>query len=312
MISCTEFIPSYSALFTFLEEELGREEVDRYWHYLFAPQAEESVLSQRIAAEGIRGCFSYWTWTLNEEAADFTMYLNEKQGWFQIVMHHCPSKGRLLELRDSDGITPYRDYCLHCDGYRHSIEKHGLKYLFNLTGTDRASCSILVYDPKIFNGKVLIDEDTEIMDRRAGQNEYFHPEFHNSLNEGLNYLGNLYGDETVERYLQGFTRSFYAGVEKGIRERGLSALEEMIQHTYRKEHASEVLETALEDGQLRVKVAWCPAVKYLRSTGRTVSRWHPCATSVVMSTLAEDTGYAFTMDRYDEDTGAAEYHFSAK
>ena len=40
MISCTEFIPSYSELFTYLENKHGRDEVDRFWEYLFQPTGE--------------------------------------------------------------------------------------------------------------------------------------------------------------------------------------------------------------------------------------------------------------------------------
>ncbi len=37
MISCTEFIPSYSELFSYLEEKHGEDEVSKFWTYLFAP-----------------------------------------------------------------------------------------------------------------------------------------------------------------------------------------------------------------------------------------------------------------------------------
>ena len=111
MISCTEFIPSYSELFHYLEEKHGRDEVERYWQMLF--RLERSPLYRFVKAEGIRGCWSYWSGTLNEEAADFTMYLNEKRGFYMIKMHKCPSKGRLLELRDAIGVEPYPHYCLH-------------------------------------------------------------------------------------------------------------------------------------------------------------------------------------------------------
>ena len=97
MISCTDFIPVYSELFRYLEAHYGREEVDRYWAAMFRPGAGIPLVDF-VKKEGVRGCFTYWSGTLNEEAADFTMYLNEKRGFFQIVMHHCPSKGRLLEL----------------------------------------------------------------------------------------------------------------------------------------------------------------------------------------------------------------------
>ena len=40
MISCTEFIPAYSELFTFLENKYGRAEVDNFWEYLFKPTGD--------------------------------------------------------------------------------------------------------------------------------------------------------------------------------------------------------------------------------------------------------------------------------
>ena len=170
MISCTEFIPAYSELFTYLEDQYGREEVDRFWKYLFVPDGKGIPLIGFVEREGIAGCYSYWAGTLNEEAADFTMYLNEKRGFFLIKMHRCPSKGRLLELKDQIGITPYHDYCLHCDSYRSAVEKVGLKYIYNFQGIEHAACSMLIYDPNVFDGRIIIDENTRIMDRKASEN----------------------------------------------------------------------------------------------------------------------------------------------
>ena len=187
MISCTEFIPCYSELFTYLEEKQGRDEVSRFWDYLFQPTGKGIPLINFVKKEGIRGCWSYWSGTLNEEAADFTMYLNEKRGFYLNVMHHCPSKGRLLQLKDEIGIIPYHDYCLHCDCYRAAVEEAGLKYIYNFAGTDHAACSMLIYDPSIFDGRVIIDSDTLVMDRKAADNEYFHRDFHSSLNMGIEY-----------------------------------------------------------------------------------------------------------------------------
>ena len=55
MISCTEFIPSYSELFTYLEEKHGRAEVDRFWKYLFEPDGKGIPLIGFVEREGIRG-----------------------------------------------------------------------------------------------------------------------------------------------------------------------------------------------------------------------------------------------------------------
>ena len=309
MISCTEFIPSYSELFTYLEDRYGRGEVDRFWKYLFEPDGKGIPLIGYVEREGIRGCFSYWAGTLNEEAADFTMYLNEKRGFFHIVMHSCPSKGRLLKLKDEIGITPYHDYCLHCDSYRAAAEKVGLKYIYNFAGVDQAACSILIYDPKVFDGRVIIDEDTVVMDRKASDNEYFHRDFHSSLNMGIHYVGEHYGMEGVREYLTRYTQNVYGPVLEDMKKRGLAAIEAKILDTYNKEKAPEAVQTKLDGDTLEVTVSYCPGVSHLRATGREVSPWYRYTTETVMEVLAKAGGYHFAMEQYDEETGAAKYKF---
>lgn len=310
MISCTEFIPSYSELFTYLEDKHGREEVSCFWKYLFEPTGDGIPLINFVKREGIRGCFSYWAGTLNEEAADFTMYLNEKAGWFMNVMHHCPSKGRLLKLKDEIGITPYHDYCLHCDSYRSAVEKVGLKYIYNFIGTDRAACSMLIYDPNVFDGQVIVDENTVIMDRKASENEYFHLDFHSSLNMGIHYVGENYGLEAVREYLTRYTENVYCKVIEDIKVRGLDAIADKITDTYAKEKSPEALTLVKEDGKLTVQIAFCPAVKHLKSTGRVMSPWYKYTTEIVMENLAAVANKTFTMESYNEETGEAKYCFS--
>ena len=309
MISCTEFIPCYSELFTYLEEKQGRDEVSRFWDYLFQPTGKGIPLINFVKKEGIRGCWSYWSGTLNEEAADFTMYLNEKRGFYLNVMHRCPSKGRLLQLKDEIGIIPYHDYCLHCDSYRASVEEAGLKYIYNFTGTDRAACSMLIFDPKIFDGRVIIDDDTLVMDRKASDNEYFHRDFHSSLNMGIEYVGAHYGKAAVEEFLTRYTQNVYKPEIEAIHKEGLSAIQKKILDTYKKEHAEGAVSTSLDSSALYVTVKYCPAVKHLHETGRTVSSWYPYTTEVVMKTLADAGNLHFSFDQYEESTGAAAYHF---
>ena len=311
MISCTEFIPAYSELFTYLEEKHGREEVSRFWKYLFEPDGKGIPLINFVRKEGIRGCWSYWAGTLNEEAADFSMYLNEKAGWYLNVMRHCPSKGRLLELEESIGIKPYHDYCLHCDSYRAACEEVGLRYIYNFNGVDHAACSMLIYDPKVFDGRVIIDENTEIMDRTASQNEYFHRDFHSSLNMGLDYVGSRYGEEALNEYLRQYTRHVYGRLIEAVKKGGLPELKAHIEHTYALEHAPEAVETQLEGSTLRVNVEYCPGVRHLRQTGREVSKWYVNSTTAVMQTIADECGLTFRMGSYDPGTGKADYTFTA-
>ena len=310
MISCTEFIPAYSELFTYLEAEHGRAEVDAFWEYLFDP--DHSPLFSFLEEEGIKGCWTYWKGTLNEEAANFTMYLNEKRGFYHNVMHWCPSKGRLLQLKDSIGVEPYHDYCLHCDLYRRAAEKSGLKYIYNFNGTEKAACSMLIYDPKVFDGRVIIDEDTLIMDRKASDNEYFHQDFHDSLNRGSHFVGEKFGEAELVEYLTRFTKNVYRPVMEAITEKGLQAIADKITDTYEKEKALDVLTLELTDQKLSVNVKECPAVKYLTGKGHKMSPWYIYTTTVVMDVLAKAGGYQFELISYDQATGAAQYQFTAK
>ena len=219
-----------------------------------------------------------------------------------------------MKLKNEIGIVPYHDYCLHCDSYRASIEKAGFKYIYNFQGMDHAACSILIYDPKIFDGRVIVDEDTVVMERKASENEYFHRDFHSSMNMGIHYVGENYGMEGVRDYLTRYTNNVYRTVLHDMKERGLVALKEKIQDTYEKEKAADALETKLlSDGrELQVVVKYCPAVQHLKETGREVSRWYRYTTEIVMGALADANDYVFAMDSYDEVNGAAVYRFYKK
>lgn len=140
MISCTDFIPAYSQMFKSLEKLGGPEAVQKFWEYL--SDKFLGNLKKLVEEKGLRGCWEYWTHTLNEEAADFTMELDEDSGIFKIDMHYCPSMGRLVETRH---VEPYHDYCRHCDVlYRRVLEPLGYEYNIDMCRSDKARCSLTI------------------------------------------------------------------------------------------------------------------------------------------------------------------------
>lgn len=311
MISCTEFIPAYSELFSYLDENLGgHAEVERFWTYLFQPNGKGIPLVNFVLKEGLRGCWNYWMGTLHEEASDCTLRINEKAGWMTLEMHRCPSKGRLLDLEKDLGVKPYYDYCGHCDHYRAALEKGGLTWIYNFTGVDEAKCCATLIDPKCFKGVLKLDENTETVEIRAKENEYFHRDFHSSLNRGIDYVGRVHGMEHLKSYLCRYTKNVYRKtIDEGKRD-PLGAIEARIRETYTLEKASDVLTLENDGKTLTVKVAYCPAVKHLHAIGREVTPFFRYSTEYVMATLAEETGLSFVMDSYDDATGAAAYHFT--
>jgi len=139
MISCTEFIPAYSEGFKFLETIGGRAEIEKFWAEL--SRTGLNTLDKLVAEQGLKGCYTYWSQTLNEEAADFTMILDEEKGEFSIQMHLCPSKKMLLDLQY---MTPYHSYCDHCAAlYQPVVEKYGYSY-HEEVDADHAKCQIII------------------------------------------------------------------------------------------------------------------------------------------------------------------------
>ena len=309
MISCTEFIPSYSELFSYLEENHGEPEVRKFWTYLFEPTGKGLPLINFAKKDGLRGCWDYWKGTLTEEAADVTKWMSESGGWIYSKMHYCPSKGRLLELEKEIGLKPYHNYCGHCDYYRASLEMVGLSWFRNHMNVDKAGCESYLFDPKVFKGIVEPSEDMEIMDIHSAEQEYFHRDFHSSLNMGIHYLGENFGMEEVRAYLTRYTNNVYVPVFKDMEQRGLAAIEAKILDTYEKEKCPDAVKTTLDEKGLLVEIAYCPAVKHLHETGRDVTPWYRYSTQIVMETLAEKCGCSFVMDFYEEETGKAQYRF---
>lgn len=152
MISCTEFIPAYSELFKYLEKKQGYEMVIDFWKKI-SDDYVRPRLGDLVDEHGFAGCYHYWTHSLNEEAADFTMFLDEEQGVFGIDMHDCPSKGLLL---NSDHLTPYSHYCDHCDIlYRRVLEAKGYTVKYRIATTEQAHCEMRVYDKGVDPDKVV-------------------------------------------------------------------------------------------------------------------------------------------------------------
>lgn len=137
MISCRDFIPAYSELFKYLEELGGEKAVQDFWNYLSDKYLGN--LRELVAEHGIRGCWIYWSKSLNEEAADFTMEMDEEAGDFKIIMHYCPSKGRLLQMKH---MEPYHNYCGHCGVlYRRVLEDYGFECSTDFSHIDEARCT---------------------------------------------------------------------------------------------------------------------------------------------------------------------------
>ena len=151
-----------------------------------------------------------------------------------------------------------------------------------------------------------------VMERKSADNKYLHRDFHKSMDLGLAYLGEKYGDEAVKEYLVEFAQGYYAPLAEAVRKEGLSPLAEHIRGIYEIEEMPEVLSMDQTENTLDVKVEKCPAIAYFNKTGYAASPWYVEATRTVNGTIAKMAGLDYVQKVYDEADGHSEYRFTRR
>ena len=142
-----------------------------------------------------------------------------------------------------------------------------------------------------------------VLDRRAVDNAYFHPDFHGALSAGVDYLDRAYGPEAVRDYLRRFALTYYAPVRRALVERGLEALAEHLRSVYERE--SGQVEITCTHDSLVLKAPECPAVRHMRGRGYRVARLWAETISAVNEGLCAGTPYVSEFLSYNPDTGAS-------
>lgn len=148
------------------------------------------------------------------------------------------------------------------------------------------------------------------MTRKAADNEYLHKDFHGALSNGIEYLDRQYGEAAVKEYLRQFADSFYAPLKTEICRRGLAALKEHIERTYKIEGGE--VDIKFSEDEMTVRVKACPAITHMRSHGYHVARLFVETIRTVNEAICEDTPFAAELLEYDEQTGASVQKFTRR
>lgn len=313
MISCTEFIPLYSEFFKFLEKKGGHDAVVEYWKYLSDKNIGDKTNPNSLASfcerlGGFEGARAYWSHTLSEEACDLYRIYDPKRRYLYDHIRHCPSRGMLNSLSH---IEPYYDYCEHCNViYQRVLEEYGIVYERDDSKKENAECSSILYEKgnKPDFDYTVPSEDAEITDMKSEDHTYLHRDFHLLGDLALTYCGEQFGDNGVREFLAQYTKTYYQPVIEKIKENGLEAVKDWIEHTYEIEEASDLLHTELTKTTLTVTVDKSPVIEYMQSLGQKPGKYYMEETNTLYSAIAEECNLRFYLDDYRED-GAAKFRF---
>jgi len=148
-----------------------------------------------------------------------------------------------------------------------------------------------------------------VMNKKASDNVYFHPDFHIAMNMIIEYIENRYGKESVKDYLKQFARSYYRSLREKIKKRGLNPLKKYIEQLYRKEGGKIKIESTRNF--LKVHIENCPALSHIGKKVPVAESFIE-TTKTVYETIVEKTGFVFEMPLYDKKTGRAILIFRKK
>lgn len=152
----------------------------------------------------------------------------------------------------------------------------------------------------------------ERMERRAADNKYLHKDFHGILNLGITYLQQEYGDDAVKEYLQEYTKVFHKPLIDKTKAEGLSAIEDYFKKLFETEEVADDISFKNGEYELVIKIVKCPAVSHMKKTGIKPADLFIETTRVIGQTLADETGFAYELVSYEDETGASVQKFYGK
>ena len=149
----------------------------------------------------------------------------------------------------------------------------------------------------------------EQMVRHAADNKYLHKDFHGIMNLGISYLQEEFDDDSVIEYLEQYTKVFHKPLIDKIKKQGLSALEEYFKNIFEIEEVPGDVSFEKNDDELIVKIAKSPDVMHIVKSGLTPAPMLIETTRTIGQTLADETGFSYELNNYDEQTGASVQRF---
>jgi len=161
---------------------------------------------------------------------------------------------------------------------------------------------------KVLNN--LLSQSVRIMERKASDNKYLHKDFHLALNLMMQYLYDNFGKEALVNYLEDYSRAFYSLINKELKTGDISVLARYFTDIYRKEEWPVRINSGKDFVEIEQDA--CPAMSHIIQKGSNPCPHYAETYNTVYKTLCENTPFEYTLEYFDERTGACRQAFRRK
>ncbi|NMC37129.1 MAG: hypothetical protein GYA41_02265 [Bacteroidales bacterium] len=154
----------------------------------------------------------------------------------------------------------------------------------------------------------LNGQSVRTMERQASDNKYLHRDFHAALNMMLNYILDNFGEEALKEYLEQYSGAFHKPLNNRLKSGDKELLADYFREKYRNEEWP-VRITASETAVVIEQEA-CPGIAAILARGEKPCRLYVETYASVYRTLCEGTPFEYSLDYFDNDTGACRQRFT--
>lgn len=150
----------------------------------------------------------------------------------------------------------------------------------------------------------------KILDVRAADNEYYHQDFHLSMNMLLDYILEKYGNEGVIEYLRDFTKTYHIPLINQLKKGSIQPLETYIKELYKSEKWE--VETKITAGKFEFSIKSCPGMTYILSKGLTPSKAYIETYRTVYQSICKKTPFRYELKAFDKSSGKSSHVFTRR
>lgn len=156
----------------------------------------------------------------------------------------------------------------------------------------------------------LFCKSVRTLERKSSENKYLHKDFHIALNMMLKYIHTNYGGKAFTDYLKQYSHEFYKPLKDKLLNNDFDALYEYFIDIYKKE---EWPVTIIKKGNcLEIEQISCPAISWIRKKGHEPCKSYRETYNTVFTTLCQNTPVDYSLDYFDDVTGACKQRFILK
>ena len=157
-----------------------------------------------------------------------------------------------------------------------------------------------------------MDKESRIkkMKRKASDNKYLHKDFHVSMNILLKYIYENFGKENLVNYLSQYAEAYFKPINQKLKSGNLDVLCKYFTEIYEKEEWPVRINCS--EDFLEVEQDGCPGISQIKAKGDKPCPYYSETYKTVYETVCKNTLFEYTLEYFDEETGACKQIFRRK